>query len=375
MKILHIVHAFTGGGIEQYLLNLADNIDRKQYEIQVLGTCERDVFDRASELEKRNIPFHRLKAGSLFQRIREWQQLLLKEEYDIVHIQGMPNTGVIWLTSGKLARPGTRFIIHSHMGIRKGIGSSLIRRIAYRICYQATNFLYRVLADVRAGCSHDAMQFHFGKSIGTKGMLLNNGIHLQRFRNPRCPQLCTRDIIIVARLAYQKNPFFVLEIMKHLITRHEGWHLTWVGDGHLKNEVLAAIQELHLDSKVSLLGHRYDIPELLQQHSFMLLPSIHEGLGICLIEAQAAGCLCLAADCVPEAANCGALLRLSLSQGAEAWADYIEQLHHEQKQYPIDEEKINAYDIRTTTAQVAALYSRMAKQPGIKPQKLSQSEN
>ena len=366
MRILHIVHAFTGGGIEQYLLNLADNIDRKQYEIQVLGTCERDVFDRAGELEKRNIPFHRLKAGSLFRRIREWQQLLLKEEYDIVHIQGMPNTGVIWLTSGKLARPGTRFIVHSHMGIRKGIGNSLIRRIAYRICYQATNFLYRALADVRAGCSHDAMQFHFGKSIGTKGMLLNNGINLQRFRNPRCPQLCTRDIIIVARLAYQKNPFFVLEIMKHLITRHEGWHLTWVGDGHLKNEVLAAIQELHLDSKVSLLGHRYDIPELLQQHSFMLLPSIHEGLGICLIEAQAAGCLCLAADCVPEAANCGALLRLSLSQGAEAWADYIEQLHHEQKQYPIDEEKLNAYDIRTTTAQVAALYEQLVstKQKG-----------
>ena len=154
--------------------------------------------------------------------------------------------------------------------------------------------------------------------------------------------------------------------MKHLITRHEGWHLTWVGDGHLKNEVLVAIQELHLDSKVSLLGHRYDIPELLQQHSFMLLPSIHEGLGICLIEAQAAGCLCLAADCVPEAANCGALHRLSLSQGAEAWADYIEQLHHEQKQYPIDEEKLNAYDIRTTTAQVAALYEQLVstKQKG-----------
>ena len=375
MKILHIVHAFTGGGIEQYLLNLADNIDRKQYEIQVLGTCERDVFDRAGELEKRNIPFHRLKAGSLFRRIREWQLLLLKEEYDIVHIQGMPNTGVIWLTSGKLTRPGTRFIVHSHMGIRKGIGNSLIRRIAYRICYQATNFLYSALANVRAGCSHDAMQFHYGKSIGTKGMLLNNGINLQRFRNPRCPQLCTRDIIIVARLAYQKNPFFVLDIINHLVARHPGWKLTWVGAGHLEPDVKAKIIELNLEQNIIMLGARKDIPEQLWQHSLFLLPSIHEALPISLIEAQAAGCLCLAADCVPEAANCGALLRLSLSQGAEAWADYIEQLHHEQKQYPIDEEKINAYDIRTTTAQVAALYSRMAKQPGINPQKLSQSEN
>lgn len=361
MKVLHIVHAFTGGGIEQYLLNLADNIDREQYKLEVLGTCERDVFDRICELEKRGIPFHRLKAASLFRRIREWQQLLRKEEYDIVHIQGMPNTGVIWLTSGKLARSRTRFIVHSHMGIRKSIGNSLVRRIAYKICYHMTNVLYRTMADVRAGCSHDAMQFHYGKSIGTKGMLLNNGINLQRFRNLRCPQLCTRNIIIVARLANQKNPFFVLEIMKQLIIRHEDWHLTWVGDGHLKDEVIATIRALQLESKVSLLGHRNDIPELLQQHSFMLLPSIHEGLGICLIEAQAAGCLCLAADCVPEAANCGALLRLSLSQGAKAWADYIEKLHDEQKQYPIDEEKLNAYDIRTTTAQVEALYKKLIK--------------
>lgn len=361
MKILHIVHAFTGGGIEQYLLNLADNIDREQYQLEVLGTCERDVFDRISELEKRGIPFHRLRGGNLFRRIREWQQLLRKEEYDIVHIQGMPNTGVIWLTSGKLARAKTKFIVHSHMGIRKGIGNNLIRRIAYTVCYHMTNILYRTMADIRAGCSHDAMQFHYGKSIGSKGMLLNNGIDLQRFRTSRCPQLCTRDIIIVARLAYQKNPFFVLDIINHLVARHPGWKLTWVGAGHMEADVKAKIIELNLEQNTIMLGSRKDIPEQLWQHSLFLLPSIHEALPISLIEAQAAGCLCLAADCVPEAANCGALLRLSLSQGAKAWADYIEKLHDEQKQYPIDEEKLNAYDIRTTTAQVEVLYKKLIK--------------
>lgn len=359
MKILHIVHAFTGGGIEQYLLNLANNIDREQYQLEVLGTCERDVFDRISELEKRGIPFHRLRGGNLFRRIREWQQLLRKEEYDIVHIQGMPNTGVIWLTSGKLARAKTKFIVHSHMGIRKGIGNNLIRRIVYKVCYHTTNYLYRSLADVLAGCSYDAMQFHYGKSIGTKGQLLNNGIDLQSFRNLRCPQLSSRNIIIVARLAYQKNPFFVLDIIKHLVAHNPEWKLTWVGAGHLEPEVKAKIHELNLEQNVNLLGARKDVPVLLFQHSLFLLPSIHEALPISLIEAQAAGCLCLAADCVPESANCGALLRLSLRQGAEAWADYIEKLHDEQKQYPIDEEKLNAYDIRTTTAQVAALYEQL----------------
>lgn len=362
MKILHIVHAFTGGGIEQYLLNLADNIDRTKFDLEVLGTCQGNVFDRIGELEKRNIPFYRLKPSSLFHRIREWQKLLCAKKYDIVHIQGQPNTGVIWLASGKLVSPGTKFIVHAHMGIRKGIGDGLIRRIIYKICYHLTNTLYRTLADVRAGCSHDAMQFHFGKGIGTHGTLLNNGINLQRFRNARCPKLNSRNIIIVARLARQKNPFFVLDIMKHLATQNKEWKLTWVGAGHLEPEVKAKIKALNLEQNVNLTGPRKDIPEQLNQHSLFLLPSIHEALPISLIEAQAAGCLCLAATCVPEAANCGALLRLPLEAGAKAWADFIINLHHDQAEYPIDEQKLNQYDIRTTSNQVADLYQQLVYQ-------------
>ena len=362
MKILHIVHAFTGGGIEQYLLNLADNIDRTKFDLEVLGTCQGEVFDRVGELEKRNIPFYRLKPSSLFHRIREWQKLLCAKKYDIVHIQGQPNTGVIWLASGKLVSPRTKFIVHAHMGIRKGLGNNFSHKVAFKFCYHLTNLLYRILADVRAGCSYHAMSFHFGKRIGINGLLLNNGIDLQRFRYTRAPQLNKRNIIIVARLAHQKNPFFVLDIMKRLVSQNKDWKLTWVGDGHLSSAVKLKVHELNLGQNVNLLGSRKDIPELLCQHSLFLLPSIHEALGIALIEAQAAGCLCLAATCVPEAANCGALLRLPLEVGAKAWADFIINLHHEQEEYPIDEQKLNQYDIRTTSNQVADLYQQLVYQ-------------
>ena len=359
MKILHIVHAFTGGGIEQYLLNLADNIDRTQYSIEVLGTSTEEIFDQVGELEKRNIPFHRLKSSNLLHRIREWQKLLCREKYDVVHIQGQPNTGVIWLTSGKLISPRTKFIVHAHMSIRKGLGNNFSRKVAFQLCYHLTNILYRILSGVRAGCSYHAMNSHFGKRIGTNGLLLNNGIDLQRFRYTYTPQLNKRNIIIVARLACEKNPFFVLDIMKNLVAQNKDWKLTWAGDGHLASDVKLKVHELGLGKNVNLLGARKDIPELLRQHSLFLLPSIHEALGIALIEAQAAGCLCLAADCVPEAANCGALLRLPLKLGAKAWADYIIKLHHEQEEYPIDEKKLNQYDIRTTSKQVADLYQQL----------------
>lgn len=360
MKILHIVHAFTGGGIEQYILNLADNIDREYYDIEILGTCNGDVFDRVYELEIRNIPFHRFKSSNLLLKIREWQQLLCEKNYDIVHIQGMPNTGVIWLTSGKMVRPTTKFIVHSHMGTRKGLGKGLLHSFLYKICYHLTNFLYRQLADVRAGCSHLAMQFNFGKSIGTNGLLLNNGIDLKRFRDTRIPQVNSRNIIIVARLTRQKNPFFVLDIMCHLVKQNPEWNLTWVGAGHLETEVKSKICELHLEHNINLIGHRKDIPELLLHYSLFLLPSIHEALPISLIEAQAAGCLCIAANCVPESANCGALIRKPLEQGAKAWADFIVKLYDEHQVYPINEEKLYSYDIQSTAAQVTTLYKSLS---------------
>lgn len=359
MKILHIVHAFTGGGIEQYLLNLADNIDKEQYNIEVLGTCKDDIFDRVYELEKRNIPFYRLKKTNLLHRIREWQTLLCTKKYDVVHIQGMPNTGVIWLTSGKMVRPTTKFIVHSHMGTRKGLGKGLLHSFLYKICYHLTNFLYRQLADVRAGCSYDAMQSHFGKSIGTKGILLNNGIDMKRFRDARNPQLNSRNIIIVARLAQEKNPLFAVDVMSHLAKQNSEWNLTWVGAGYLESAVKLKIRELHLEQNINLLGHRKDVPELLRHHSLFLLPSIYEAFGISLIEAQATGCLCIAANCVPESANCGALLRLPLEQGAKSWADFIVKLHDEHQVYPIDEEKLRMYDIQTTATQVIELYKSL----------------
>lgn len=361
MKILYIVHAFTGGGIEQYLLNLVDNIDRRNYDIEVLGTCKNDIFDQVCELGKRNIPFHRFKSSHLFRRIREWQQLLCTKKYDIVHILGMPNTGVIWLTSGKLAKPTTKFIVHSHMGIREGLGKGLIARSLYKICFHLTNFLYCKMADVRAGCSYAAMQSHFGKSIGTKGILLNNGIDMKRFRNMRTPQLNSRNIIIVARLSPEKNPLFAVDVMSHLAKQNSEWNLTWVGAGYLEAAVQLKIRELQLEQNINLIGHRKDVPELLRHYSLFLLPSIYEALSISLIEAQAAGCLCIAANSVPEANNCGALLRLPLEQGAKAWADFIVKLHDEHQVYPIDEEKLHMYDIQTTAAQVTDLYKSLIR--------------
>ena len=71
-----------------------------------------------------------------------------------------------------------------------------------------------------------------------------------------------------------------------------------------------------------ILHSRTDIPDLMRTMDIMIFPSLNEGLGIAVIEAQAAGIHCLMSEGVPEGAvisNYGE--RMSLECSPEEWAE------------------------------------------------------
>ena len=97
-----------------------------------------------------------------------------------------------------------------------------------------------------------------------------------------------------------------------------------VGDGSLKAEISSELERLCLGGKYLILSNRSDIPDLLHCMDMLVLPSLSEGLGIVLIEAQKAGTCCLASDVVPkETAVSNLITYKSLSEYANVWADEI----------------------------------------------------
>ncbi|MEZ4709949.1 MAG: glycosyltransferase family 1 protein [Caldilineaceae bacterium] len=103
------------------------------------------------------------------------------------------------------------------------------------------------------------------------------------------------------------------------------------GKGWLYDEIFAKVQQLHLTDHVLLPGFidDADLPALYRAAEFFAFPSLYEGFGIPILEAQACGAPVLTADnsCLPEAAGTAAVY--VQAESVESIAHGILQLAHD----------------------------------------------
>ena len=123
----------------------------------------------------------------------------------------------------------------------------------------------------------------------------------------------------------------------------------WIAGAERGNEVTytnrldALITELKLDDRVKLLGFRSDTNALLRAADFLLLPSSHEGLPICVLEAQASKVPVLAAATagIPEVITDGKTGFLIAPSDFDRYSKTVEMLLKEKRLY--DEVSENGY--------------------------------
>lgn len=208
------------------------------------------------------------------------------------------------------------------------------------------------------GCSQEALQFLFGSKLssGPNAKVIPNAIDPDSFRfnlNIRKKmrlELGIDDCFVlgnIGRLCYQKNQEFLLDIFHSVLQKRPKSALLLVGGGKDENHLRAYAQSLHIQDSVYFLGVRRDIPDLMQAMDFFVLPSRFEGLGIVLIEAQAAGLPCLASDKVSSEANLtGTVMFYPLSCSPEQWGEQILNFTPVDRCFPEKAFSQSGYDIR-----------------------------
>lgn len=103
-----------------------------------------------------------------------------------------------------------------------------------------------------------------------------------------------RLLTVVATLREAKGHRYLIQAMSTIAPQCPDVHVLLVGDGELRKELQAQVDELGLVGRIHFLGSRLDVPRLLQASDLFVLPSLWEGLPMALLEAMASGKPCVA---------------------------------------------------------------------------------
>ena len=161
----------------------------------------------------------------------------------------------------------------------------------------------------------------------------------------------------VGRLAEQKNQRFLLDVFLELHKKRSDTFLLLVGEGELRDSLIAYATELGIGNDIAFVGSVPNVWDYLQAMDCFVFPSLYEGLGMSLIEAQATGLPCVASSAVPtEADITGNVKILPLTLSAQEWAEAILDFNVEKRSSNRSLLKSKHFDIEDEAKKLQAFY-------------------
>ena len=109
----------------------------------------------------------------------------------------------------------------------------------------------------------------------------------------------------IGRYGKAKNHEFIIDMFSELIEVDDSFCLLLIGDGPSRTLIENKVKTLGISENVKVLGLRNDVPQILNILDLFILPSLYEGLGIVLLEAQAAGLPCVVSENIQPEADMG----------------------------------------------------------------------
>ncbi len=223
-------------------------------------------------------------------------------------------------------------IAHSH--VTKLYWGSRIASVIGPVLHHINKFILPNFTTDYWACSTEAGKFMFPKSTHGKIVMINNAVDTDVFY-PSVEKRATirrtlnfdDDTIVighVARICEAKNQAFLLKTFNEIIKINPKAKMLFVGDGELREYIHETAKQLNLNNHIIFTGKRDDVNDLLNAMDVFVLPSLAEGFGICVIEAQACNVPCVVSDIVPAETDITETTKfVPLDQSPKEWAKII----------------------------------------------------
>ena len=334
MRVLQIVFAWGSGGVERLICNYAENMKGVEIDVLVLQKyVENSIFNDTIRMNGGEI-YHLENVDGwlikrLYSRYKKISEFCSAQEYDIIHVNGGTGIDCLYAYGAKSGSPKSKIIMQAHAD-----NVEPPHEIFKHIVHRVGKVFFSNKPDAYLACSKNSLNWMFRKahlqkkpsSVLFNGIELNNFIYSEDERNSFRLELGVSGKYVVGtvgRFAPQKNPIFIVDIIKELSKLDTDTVFLWVGDGPMFDEIKTIARENHLNN-IIFAGATKNTRKYYLAMDCFILPSVYEGLGIVNIEAQATGLPCVVSDKVPEEANVTDLIHfVSLQESARNWAKII----------------------------------------------------
>lgn len=357
IRILNILPNMRSAGIETFVMNIYRNIDRKKFQFDfIVHNKDKEFYDdEILSLGGKIYRFSLKDDKNIIKYIRDLNNFFNQHnEYQIIHGH-MQSMMPLYLKIAKEHNVKIR-IAHSH-------NNSYERSMKGFILHILSRFT-KAYSNINLACSESAGKYLFGNN---EFEVVNNGIDIYKFRFNNDVREKVRkkyniqddEILIgnIGRMEKQKNQLFLVDLFYDLYKKNNKMKMIIIGEGKLKNKILNKIKKYRLQKNVILIERTRNVNEFMSAFDIFALPSLYEGLGIVLIEAQVAGLKCITTEkTVAKETNITKNIKY-LPLNKKKWMEEIEDIDTNYNHLIDLDDKILSFDIKNVAKKMQKIYS------------------
>lgn len=334
-KILYAITKANWGGAQRYVYDLAVAAQGHGHDVAVVVGGTGVLTEKLSAAGVRTISLalaqRRTFIGDLltFGPLLSLIKIFQTERPDVIHVNSAKASGLGAL-AGRIAH--VPHIIFTAHGWEFNAPRNAISKIGIRLFSWLTILLSHKTICVSSAIRNDVAWMPFTKN---KLLVIRNGITCEPLQ-PReeARMALNRDsaasywIGMISELHPTKRVDDAIRAFAHIASKRPETELLIIGDGKERTKLEELICALHLEGRVSLLGHVTDAQKYLSAFDVFVHASISEALGYVILEAGCASLPVIATRVggIPEIIQDRSYGILVPPRSPEALADAIESL-------------------------------------------------
>jgi sugar transferase (PEP-CTERM/EpsH1 system associated) len=279
MKIFQVLNSLECGGLEKLTLDLSLKLTARGHTVTICCLESTGNLLNSSHAELEVISFNKRSELDMTLPFR-LAGVISKRKPDIVHTHN-PGPLLYGTIAAKLV--GVPAVINTRHG---------------RAPKHTNRFVWG-MNDAIVSISNDAKNELLKNNIidQRKVSVIYNGIDLDIFKS-RISQNDVKSSLgldssfvigTVSRLSSEKDQVGLIKAFAMIVSAEPASRLVFAGDGPLKNELEGLTDNLGVKDKVSFLGFRDNVSDIMQAFDVFVLSSLQEGISLSLLEAMALG--------------------------------------------------------------------------------------